>query len=254
MSSDVQHRLFNYSSEPPAGAWNGIVAALEETPPFARKLYQFEKEPPAAVWQKIALQLNTPETRIVPLRPAKLFKYAIAAAVLVAIAAGSIFYLKNSNAPKLADQPQNSAADPNINTLLDTQLQAGEKTALPQEETGNNTIAANESTFLQNAIVHFSSRVHIAKKGIAAREIMITPKAKNIINTELSNRYMIATTAAGNAVRLPKKAYSDYACADVFANKHCKEKIASIQSKMAASVSTDFTDFIDLLKKLQDKE
>jgi hypothetical protein len=38
----------------------------------------------------------------------------------------------------------------------------------------------------------------------------------------------------------------------VYANYRCKEKIASIQSKMAASVAMDFTDVMNLLEDLQD--
>jgi hypothetical protein len=87
---------------------------------------------------------------------------------------------------------------------------------------------------------------------MATRAIAIMPEVKTKIDTELANRYMIATTSAGKVVRLPKKAYSDYVCAEAYKNYQCKEKIASIQSKMAASVATDFTEFMDLLKKLQE--
>lgn len=253
--SSVQHKLFAYSEMPPPSAWEGIAAALDEAPAFAQKLYQFETAPPAAVWGKVAQQLTPPQTKVIPLRT-RLFKYAIAAAVLIAVATGSIFYLTNSNAPNLATQPKPGIPETKKNTLLETQTSSGSKTAIWQKEDEANEDdkgLITETNFSDGALVRFSSRIRIAKKQrMPAGEINVMPEEMNIIDTERSNRYMIAMTAGGKAVRLPKKAYSDYACADAYADRRCKEKIASIQSKMAASVSTDFTDFMDLLKKLQD--
>jgi hypothetical protein len=81
------------------------------------------------------------------------------------------------------------------------------------------------------------------------------PQENNNINTALADRYMIATTATGNAVRLPKKVYSAYACPDEsLASSYvdCKEKLSLLQSKMSASLTTDFAQFLDLLKNLQE--
>lgn len=255
MNSDVQHRLSNYSETPPPSAWEGIRAALDETPAFAEKLHRYEQTPPPAVWEKVAQQL-TPATKVIPLRTS-IFKYAIAAAVLLAIASGSLFFLKHSNGLDLAQQPQqNSGTDSNKSTGSDSQLRSGTTTTAwdkDQNTTGTTNDVYASNTVSAAAMVHFSPSIEIPKTLTdPVREITIVPEEKNSINTELPNRYMIATTTTGAAVRLPKKAYSDYACADAYTNLQCKEKIESIQSKMAASVATDFTEFIDLLKKLQD--
>lgn len=253
MNPDIRQKLFDYAEAPPVSAWEGIAAALEPAPAYAQKLYDFEAAPPEATWEKVAAQLAAPETKVIPLRT-KLFKYAIAAAVLGIIAAGSIFYLKNQAGPNLATHPQNNTPDNlNKNTLLDN---PSETTATAPEEatTGNDALSAMETGISKQAVVRFSPRVRIAKNQVMARQITIKPEIRAMIDTEIADRYMIATTSAGQAVRLPKKCYSAYACADAYADSYCKERISSIQSKMAASVATDFTEFMDLLKKLQDNQ
>jgi hypothetical protein len=253
MDSDLKHKLSNYSETPPPSAWEGIDKALDEQPAFADKLFRYEQTPPATAWEKVAQQL-TPAP--VVLFRTNLFKYAIAAAVLLAIAMGSLLFIKHSSGPNLASQPQQyRSSDSLSNTSSDSQLRTGASATAWQHattagETSRDVFANNSAAA---AIVHFSPQVVLSKTlPDPVREITVVPEEKNNINTELLNRYMIATTATGDAVRLPKKAYSDYACADVYANLQCKQKIQSIQSQMAASVTTEFTDFIDLLNKLQD--
>lgn len=254
MNPDIKQKLFNYTEAPPAAAWDGIATALDQQPAYAQKLYAFEVTPPEKTWEHVAARLATPEKGVVPLRT-KLFKYAIAAAVLGAIAAGSIFYLKNGTAPNLATHPQHNTSDgQNKNTLFDTNTQTGEAAdgARNDGTPGNDMVSSMETSVSNQALVQFSPRVRIAKNRPATRHITIKPEIRAVIDTEVANRYMIATTANGQAVRLPKKAYSDYACANAHANSYCRERISSIQNQMAASVATDFTEFIDLLKNLQE--
>jgi len=252
MSSNVQKKLVEFSETPPASAWEGIVAALEGVPAYAQKLQTYETAPPAGVWDKVALQLTAPPAKIIPLRT-KLFKYAIAAAVLVAVAAGSIFYLTHTTGPNLAGQSNKTSTEIQKNTLANTELPSKTTSGQNQENTTENSNDLNANAITESTLLPFASRVHIGKwHRMPARQLKIKPEEKNIINTALADRYMIATTSAGTVVRLPKKAYSAYACADAYGDTYCKEKIASIQSKMAASVSTDFTDLMDLLKNLQD--
>ncbi|HUQ97796.1 MAG TPA: hypothetical protein VM010_09025 [Chitinophagaceae bacterium] len=254
MSPDVQHKLYHYSQTPPLEAWQRIEDALE-TPAFAQKLYAYEAMPPAAIWKNVAKDLATAPAKVVPLRT-KLFKYAIAATILTIIAASSLFYLTNSNSPHLATQPKNneqngeSAAASGTKKATITNLTDGEK---KYESAGYDDGLITENSVTEGSAVHFSSRIRIAdKQNLPVHALAVLPEEKTFIDTDRAGRYMIATTASGKAVRLPKKAYSDYACADAYANTYCKEKIASIQNKMAATVTTDFTDFMDLLKNLQE--
>lgn len=253
MHPDIRHRLTNFSEVPPASAWQRIADRLD-TPAYAQKLYNFETAPPAAAWEQIQKKVAGTEAKIVPLRT-KLFKYAIAAAVLGAIAAGSIFYLTDGTTNLATTQPQRDASDhATKEALLNTPPQHTPKNEAAENENDelNSSAGLKENGMASNRVVHFSSRVRVSNKALAANQITVSPEEKAGIDTELPNRYIIATTASGKVVRLPKKAYSDYACAERFQNNLCKEKIAAIQSKVAASVATDFTDFMDLLKKLQD--
>ncbi len=251
MNPHIRQKIYDYSETPPASAWEGIAALVEQKPAYAQTLYQFKATPPANAWAKISAGLNTAETKVVPLRT-KLFKYAIAAAVLGAIAAGSIFYLKNDAAPALATQQQNASADEANKNSTSNPLLNQAASAAQDETIGNNAGLSNDDGAAGRAFIAHSPQMHIAKKTAAPKEFIINAKVRTLVDTETADRYMIATTATGKAVRLPKKCYSDYACADVYSNAYCKERLSDIQSKMAASVATDFTQFMDLLKKLQE--
>jgi hypothetical protein len=250
MNDNIRNKLIHYSETPPAAAWPRIAAALD-TPAFAQKLQNFETPPPAQTWERLEQQLT--QAPVVSLRT-KLFKYAIAAAVLLIIAAGSIFYFTIKPTNLAGNTPDTaSTRDTKTTFLADTQHHTKYKTALASEETTDLRSNTSEPTAsLGQEQVQFSPQVQIANKRLTADPATVAPKEKLTLATELPDRYMIATTATGKVVRLPKKAYSDYACAEMLQNYQCKEKLQAIQSKMAASVAIDFTDFIDLLKKLQD--
>jgi hypothetical protein len=253
MIDHLKHKLFHYEAEPPATAWNSIANALDDHPEYAQKLHRFEATPPAAVWDTIAQQIPAAPARVVPLRTTKLFKYAMAAAILIVIAAGSFIYIEGGTSPDLANGTVQRTTDSNNNTQPPVSYPSVSTPATNRDaEVETNNEANITEHIYENAVVQFSPRVRIAKSRFTTQGITVVPEEKNRIYTELPSRYMIATTATGDVVRLPKKAYSDYACANVYANYRCKEKIASIQSKMAASVAMDFTDVMNLLEDLQD--
>jgi hypothetical protein len=253
MSDNLKNKLLNYEAEPPATAWNGIAAALDEQPEYAQKLHRFEVSPPPAVWDAIVQQLPAAPSNVVPFHATKLFKYALAAAILIAIAASSVIFFRNSTDSDLANGTVQPTTDSNRNTQPSASFpNVSTQATNPDADVLTANEANTTKNIYENAVVQFSPRVRIAKSRFITQGITVVPEEKSGINTELPSRYMIATTATGDVVRLPKKAYSDYACANVYANYRCKEKIASIQSKMAASVAVDFTDVMNLLEDLQD--
>jgi len=203
--------------------------------------------------KKIDLQLPARAANVIPLR-SQLFKYAIAAAVLIVMATGSFFYFKSSTAPAIAPSAQQNVSNTSPqNSSVDTQTQAGSKTSVaPYEEQSDNDDPAINGERTDHTTVAYAHRVHIPNDQLAENTINVTPEEKNFVDASMADRYMIATTPTGKVVRLPKKAYSDYACAVSYQDYQCKERLAALQNKMAASVATDFTDFIDLLNKLQD--
>ena len=181
-----------------------------------------------------------------------------ACAALV-IATGSVLYVTRHTDTDFTNPSQQAVSGGTPTPVNgDTQIQSGlANRGLEQEATGLKTNPggyADMASLPDRELVHFSDEVHIPRSAFAENEITIIPEADeaNSIATDLPDRYMIASTETGKVVRLPKKAYSDYACAELYQNYQCREKMAAIQSKMAASVATDFTDFIDLLKTLQD--
>ncbi len=61
MSKELQNKLYNQEVTPPPGAWEKVVAALDEshlTDTFPATVRQYEETPPAAVWGKIASALD----------------------------------------------------------------------------------------------------------------------------------------------------------------------------------------------------
>jgi hypothetical protein len=116
MSDHLKNKLHEYEAEPPATAWNGIAAALDEHADYAQKLHRFEAPPPPAVWDAIAQQLPAASGQVVPLHATKLFKYAIAAAILVAIAASSVIFFRSGTNSDLANGTVQPTTDSNRNT------------------------------------------------------------------------------------------------------------------------------------------
>lgn len=64
MSNEWQHNIYNQEVPPPAGTWNKISAALDEShisDSFPNTLYNAVAEPPAGTWETIANTLSEEE-------------------------------------------------------------------------------------------------------------------------------------------------------------------------------------------------
>jgi len=75
-----------------------------------------------------------------------------------------------------------------------------------------------------------------------------------IFSGSISNdKYMIYSDGDGNAIRLPKKIYSAFACQTN--DFICKQRLQKLRQKFAASaVTTDFTGILQILKSLQENQ
>src|SRR5215218_5960738 len=161
MNDNIRQKLFNYSETPPVSAWNRIAEALEENPEYAQKLDDFEQQPPAGIWEKIDQQLSA--TKVIPLRT-KLFKYAMAAAVLIAITVGSIIYLKSGTASGLTHTAQKSDSNNSANSFTDSQSQSGSKTNVARYDDpsgGDNTNVNGTAAITDRTTVHYATQVRI---------------------------------------------------------------------------------------------
>lgn len=255
MNENIRQKLFHYSETPPPAAWNHIADALDENGAFVQRLYDFEAQPASGVWETIDQQLTAAVPHhAIPLRT-KLFKYAIAAAVLLAVAASSVLYLNRDTTSGLAHTSQKAPTSFTADdSSADIKMQSASETERYQSNSPSHEdyVDENGTAQVDGAVMHYAHKARLGKDQLTTSEWNVMPEEKRIINTNVPDRYIIATTQTGKVVRVPKKVYSDYVCAEAYQNYQCKERIAALQSKMAASVATDFTDFIDLLKKLQD--
>ncbi len=268
MSSNWEHKLFNYKADPPPSAWDAIAAGLDaEKASFPEKLYNYAEQPPATAWQGIEAQLPAANgAKVVPLRT-KMMRYAAAAVLLLAVVSVAYFTtISNSN------QPTASTATIE-NTLLNTAPAASAGTKkithynLPPQQTttqANDTPAEKEpqrskspqyvsaATSVRNLVAR-RTQVNLPVEPSFATELDVVPQETNIINTDRTDRYMIATSEEGEPVRLPKKVYSAFACPeDDPRHQACELRLAQLQQKMSASLTTDFVQFLDLLKNLQE--
>ena len=260
MSSNWQHKLKEYSPAPPPAAWDSIAERLEaQEAQFPQKLHQFEATPPAAAWANIENRLpGATGAPVVPLQ-ARVLRYAAAAVVLLALA-GIAFWAtpRNENAVAAhtaAPQPQSStpAAPPAKREIKHFNVP-------PQSEPERPATAAPQRSSLQYAAAAASRRLppkrtqaNLPLEPAFATELDVVPETQTLINTERANRYMVATLEEGEAVRLPKKVYSAFACPDEDpAAQACERQLAQLQQKISASFTTDFAHFLDLLKNLQE--
>lgn len=258
MNGDFQKRLFHYQVKPPASTWNSLAARLDE--PFSgypEKLLAYQQSPPAAIWDQIAPLIDIPgrEGKIFSMR--KLVRYA-AVAVLILLAGFGIFLMQDSGREAKQESltvQKNPVSIPGASSPAATVPEIkGNATA----KTGPAVIAAlpvqKKISYSRLAASKILKPVYRSQANLQVSEQAPNLKEKNMVNTTWAERYMIATSTSGKVVRLPKKAYAAFACVEA-TDLACKEKMASMQSRLAAaSVTTDFAGFLDLLNNLQDNQ
>ena len=257
MNSDFQKRLFRYQAKPPVKAWDAIAAALdEESPLFARRLSRYEVIPAAGVWSKISDRLGNAGTGIIRQLPfrKKWVGYA-AAAVMIALAGFGIYLIvpANTNQPvaPAAVIPGTTTSRPVPSNETAAAQPAAADTVKEVAMAAPEIVAKNRNINRRLAARIPSVRRPQGVMNVAKNEVPLPEKS--IVNASRADRYMIATAYDGTVVRLPKKAYAAFACVDM-PPIACREKFASMQHKMAAaSLTTDFAGFLDLLNNLQDQ-
>lgn len=262
------NNIKNYTAAPPAAAWDRIAASLDAAAEaYPEKLRQYEEMPPADVWDKISQRLDTATTAapVVSIkRFRKVLQYAAAAVVLLFVT-GVIYYssLSGSGTETIAKAGKEQLLETAQAKLLPLKRHKDSATAITPLQSYKtpadieNSVAATslQKVFKKFKAHHPPAVAHLRKAQLTHNPLNIIPKEKTLVNTALDERYMIATTATGDAVRLPKKVYSVYACNDenrATSDVACKEKLSFLQSKMSASLTTDFAQLLDLLKHLQE--
>lgn len=259
MSSNLQHKLSKYEAAPPVHVWDNIAAALDEKEgSLEDRLYHYQQQPPAQVWDKLEEALdNVSPAKTLPLKSFnKIFRYATAAAVIIFIAIGSTYYFGATHkAAGIAIQPlqKKVAPAPAQNTIV----------AITDTTDIKQVAQFKKQVPVQNVKQSRYFPINIAKAvKLPVKRALTKPSlpafvavSNHSFQAPKTERYMIATVNDGTAIRLPKKVYTSFACAGMFVEINCKEKLQAVQQKiMNTSLATDFTGLIDLLHNLQDNQ
>jgi hypothetical protein len=164
MSTDLQHKMYNYEVNPPASSWDKIVTALDEshltdqfpsilqnataTPPagawdtiaatlgelhlteqFPVTLYNMSTVPPASAWGKIQASLEEKDEPVISINRGRrippFVRYAVAAILIGAIAFAAITFFNNKQ---------------------ETGGLAIDKTKTPAQDSNNNPVVTNNNT------------------------------------------------------------------------------------------------------------
>ena len=241
MSNQLNHKLYHFEVVPPSKAWENIVTALNDQTSFVSdQLYNYKQIPGKDIWKTIEQTLDTEVLTYQPIilpfyrRFNLLLKYAAAAALLIVLATAITLLLnKNSPSGEVAIQP-----------ILKQPI--GE----PRESTNQKNIDSDNLLQIEaerEETKRFKARVQKAVPG------------KEPGKTKL-NDYVTIADEAGNKVRLSKKAFTVFNCAENSTSlnyERCKENILLMQQKMSASLlspSGDFGGLIDMIKSLEEND
>ena len=234
MSEILQNKLRNYQANPPVNVWENISNALNEehSGSVGERLYNFQAAPNEELWNRISLQLQSgadDAKKIYPVsdRRSSLLRYISSAAILILIATG-IFLLVNSRTD--SDVATNRIEDQS-NPSIDTNT--SDVTGTGENQIKTETREIDPTSPKQN-------NAGVAKK-----------------NTSGNNRYMMLTTDRGNTVRVSKKLYAVFDCADnatALNSKRCKENIQTLQRKVASAMITPTSDITSVIEMIQTLE
>ena len=241
MNERLQYRLLQYEEKPAGKVWEAISNSLEENMSFSDRLLNYEERPASSIWDKIepALEDNN-DAKLVPFtrKYKRAFTYVAAAAILGIIVIVSTLLLNNNGvADELANRPApvtNISQQNMVTTIPDSNIKH-------QGSNSSNTKKNVESTSIKNSKAGKSN----------------TPNRNNGLAL-IGNRYLTMEDDHGKEVRLSKKAYSVFNCAEnsiAAKRKDCIESIKSMQSKMATNItspSADFAGLLEIIKSLEE--
>lgn len=250
MSTPLQNKLFNYSAQPPEGAWENIAASLAEgEAPLARRLQNFEAQPSSDLWKHIEKRLPAKFSSIF-IRYKKPLAFAAAAAVLAAIVFTGV----------LINQPGKNTGQAATVPLPKTQVTTAPKQDTPSVQyfedqpqyaiNNNNKINwqrsnANEPEFAANPLpVQHTATLNVGEGFIPTHAMpMQTVDAP-------PEKYMVYSDEEGNATRLSKKVFDFFSCAQQ--RPDCRQQMQQLQQQFATTSATDFAGLVELLKKLNE--
>ena len=261
--SSLQDKLLNCEVTPPGIVWDKIAAALDNPvsieDEYPSRLYNYEQEPPHDTWTKIetALDQDNPAT---PVRRIPFLRYAVAAAVMGAIAFGIIKWT-GSGTTGVKD----------ISTITATNQPAAKSTipvapAAGNTDTGTDSPATQQKTKADYRRLDQLARTNM-KKALASKqtgdESGIEPDqalyAYEDHAPDLAERYVMLMTPEGSIIRMSKKLGNLICCVSgEEQGPDCKDQLKKWQEKMATSSLApspgNFLDILSLVNSLNDSE
>jgi hypothetical protein len=274
MNEQFQQKLLNYAPVPPAGTWDSISNALDETmsgSSFPALLHDFETSPPIDTWNKIDQQLSVPGGKVVAFTERKKtspLKRYIAAAVIFLIAAASIVFWNQEdlipesitqNTP-VETEPLTPGSAPAPSTPINT---APSTIATPPVQ--NNPVAVSSAP--RPATASFRETRERTANSISIRPRVNTssflslgaffPKKVQPKETAVSSmpeeKYMVYSDDDGHAMRVSKKLISFFVC--VKEEIICQQEKRQLEQRIAShTTTTDFAGIVELLRILKENQ
>ena len=252
--SDLQKKLFDYHAQPSDRVWDEINIALETkgNKTLSEKLYKYEVKPPASAWDNIFALLEETQAPVVPMgRPfSKRTKYLSAAASIIAIAIVTSIVLNKRTSADSVEMP----------VVKQTEHMPSFPQPSPDQQDALVENKTNASGQLSLSSDKKSNRTRTHK--IPLETYSSDSNDKNIDDRVLQNnyplqdpeyldRYIVFSTASGEAFRLSKKLLDLFACSS--SDVDCRQNIMDIQEKLAdpsVAVGGDFPGVLAILQNM----
>lgn len=252
----LKEKLYNYEQTPPAGAWDKISSALDEShlaDQFPSRLYNTEATPPAMAWDKIAASLDADQAPVVtmPRKRFPILRYA-AAAVVVGIIAIVVVKLNNSPSKDRFARKKDTVAPGTAPVNTPQGNEVAENNPPVNDLPESTVIAITDKT---------PARAKKRRTDYSITENIdpVTPiYAYNENTPDLAERYVMLITPNG-IIRMSKK-LGDIICCVTGEEQDgdCRDQIRKWQEKLAASpvapAPGNFMDILSLVSSLSEDD
>lgn len=282
MNKDWIDRIKNLEINPPGNIWERIGGSLDREKTgneFAHRLYRYETEPPQNAWKKIQRSLEEEslpgEQPAIKKRIKPIWRYAVAAALLVFAAFGTL-KLINPNPDAAIITAKQEPAKPNNIPAGNKETQAPQEVK-PQtdEEKDNEALEASKHSFarLDLPFRHINNRAGISLYSIPAQldntstddlqnkepELQYSHRAAvtGLNDKKDTERYLMFKDTDGSFIRISRKLTDLLCCVSgEQQDEQCTGQLKQWREKIAASSfipsPDNFMDILDLVKSLQD--
>jgi hypothetical protein len=276
MNEQFQQKLLNYAPVPPAGTWDSISNALDETmssSSFPSLLHNFETSPPKDTWNKIEQQLSAPGPKVIPIgerRKTSPLKRYIAAAVVFLIAAASIIFWNREEILPGYELTQNETPQQVPSSPVSTPAPAPSASSVAGSTALQPPVQTEQASLPSRTRIARSSTNETADRStgnISVRPMMKTSSLLNLgsffpkkaqpketaISSMTEEKYMIYSDDEGQAMKVSKKLISFFVC--VKEEILCQQEKRQLEQKIASYTTTsDFAGIVELLRILKENQ